>query len=187
MTEQEVLWKNVEESAPDDPLPLLVFADYAAERADWPSPWLATAYPHIESVPWADVEYAMRWCAARKRRAYRRTDVIKPQWGWVTEKNKYRTLGKAVVRARSAAVLPHHLAQIILSGLEWDSWTSSVYAYDELASGLVVLREEVDVPDLQLPPPKVNQLPGVALCPECGVAYSQTKLTCPACHTDRKE
>jgi hypothetical protein len=182
VTEFDTLWKQVEEAGPDDPAPLLVCADYIRDTY---SPDAFVDFAELCEAAWADLEYALRWCAARRRRAYKRTDVIKPQWGWVEEKRRYKRLTKAQLRERWAAILPPHLAERVLAGNEWDAWRVSAHAYDELAVALAALCKEVEIPDLVLPP-RVVQLPGVAPCPRCGIVFSQDKETCPVCQ-HRKE
>lgn len=184
MTDFESLWKAVEESPPEDPTDLLVCADWAAEqepkeRIHW-GDWRGMSC-------WSDLEYALRWCAARKQRPYKRAELRKPQWGWIPEKPRYGQLTKAVVRARRAAVIPGVVAGLVNGTREWVRWWSSIRAYDALSTGLAVMLSEVRIPDVQLPPPKVAQAPDAAPCPECGVVFSLTKQACPVCNASKKE
>jgi len=169
MTDLEAMWPAVESSAPGDPTPLLVAAD-----------WLGD-HPDERTEP---LEFALRWCAGNRKRAHRRTDVLKPQWGWVKEKARYQRLTKAEVRERAAAVVPavlyDHLAHPL--ELEWSWWTSGQAAYFGLASALATLRAVVAVPDLVLPPPRVVQAPGVVTCVGCGIVRGGDRKECPVCH-----
>lgn len=157
---------QIETGDPADRTALLVFADWCDEHEK------------------PDFAYALRWCAGRGRRPYKRHDVIRYPWQWVREQKTYRGMTKAELRARSGAILPQAVFDAMKEpgeeGMITFSYRDLKAAYEYLSRGLSRLREAVAYPDL---PPAVPRKSTVDLttCPACGLARSAKVEACPVC------
>ncbi len=160
------LWPGVENSAPDDPAPLLVAADKADEEGD---PRLA---------------YALRWCAGKRRRPYRRGNIVRRPWVWLRDQSSYRHISSKEVQRREACILPRCVFD------EWgddtceNEFKTAQHAYDQLALCIGNVREAIEVPTIVLPPAPQIVATGPVECQRCGILRARTVLDCPVCKSN---
>jgi hypothetical protein len=160
-----ILWQNVERAVWNDPVPLLVCADYCDEQDK------------------QSIGYALRWCAGHKRRPSHR-NVKRHPWHWIRQQYRYgSSISKVELSGRAFAVVP----RVLFDVQEYDHWRASfstqMDAYRWLAEGLRRLRSVVEVPAIVLPPAPVVVHPEAAtvMCAQCGVVRDRGILDCWVC------
>lgn len=156
----------VEAAKPDDPQPLLVAADWCDENGK------------------ARLAYALKWCAGKGKRPFRRTDVQRRPWLWYCHSRALETaLGKRTFRARGAAILSGVFHDVMKApiGPRWVDFPTLAEAYQWLGEGLAILRQLIEVPQIIIPPqPQVVRL-GPVTCAKCGALRGREFLECFAC------
>lgn len=164
----EELWPGVEAAKPDDPAPLLVCADLCDERN---KPSLA---------------YALRWCAAHKRRPFRRADVSRIPWQWIRDQKRYATGGllslRKVANRREAVLSPLVFAAGNIDESQ-HSLSSQLGAYHWVAAALAKLRAVVEMRDIVLPPQPAIIRTDPLTCSQCGIMRERSRLECPVCRS----
>jgi hypothetical protein len=144
--------------APDDPGPLI-------ERA--------CVLELNKRVPTAT---ALRWCAGRKIRPYRRTDVKKaPPWQWLRQQAMYPKFTRRELALRAAAVLPALVFDAMECRASVVAFHSSDDAFRWLGEALRRLHQTVSAP----PPPPRKVI--AWRCRQCGVDRGVGLRGCAVC------
>lgn len=159
-------WPGIESAEPDSPAPLLVCADWCDENEQ------------------PNLAFALRWCAARGRRPFRRVEVKRHPWEWLREQSRYTGLAKTQVAARAAAVLP----RLIFDNLDHNRGHSHTYAYkgslgaySELAAALAGIHAALDLPTITVTArPEILRADPIT-CEGCGVMRARVVELCPVC------
>ena len=166
MTTLTELWPGVESAPPDNPVPLLVCAD-CCDESDKPT-----------------LAYALRWCAAHKRRPHRRTDVVREPWQWIRDQKRYDGgLSLRKVQQRRPAVLSALVFSAAGLNANQHSVATQLIAYYWIASALDRIRKVVEMREIVLPlQPAIVRL-GPVTCAQCGIVRERERVACPVCYS----
>lgn len=159
-------WPAVETAGVDDPQPLLVAADWYDENEK------------------PDLAHFLKWCAGKRKRPFRRTEVIRKPWTWwCWTKRSEGEMGPKRFKHRHAAFLQYIFFDAMKSNHEPEGFATCHEAYVWGAEALKRLRSVVDVPNIVVPPqPQVIRLEHLS-CERCGLIRTAATVTCPVCKT----